>query len=467
MPMATEDTIRAHETSARPQESGRAPRPAAAPAGGSRVVLVGVNHETAPIAVREKIAIPTSRLAEATQRLAAQPGVREAMIVSTCNRVELLTVQDPSAHGPATGVSEAVMRFFGEFFPVDTTELRPHVYERADHDAISHLFRVASSLDSMVVGDAQILGQVKQAWTVAREVGAIPSADAAEANGAGGSILDPLLQRAFFVAKRVRTETNVGSSNVSVASVAAELARKIFGSLAGKTILMVGAGKMSELTARHLIQQGANTLLVSNRTEARAEKIVDGLRTPAITTGIIPFNQLHEQAYRADIILTSTGAAALGGGVIFNPIHARALLQRRKNRPVFFIDIAVPRDVSPAVNELDGCFVYDIDDLQEVAAENQASRSREAAAAESIVAQEVAAWRERLSLAPATEAIKELMAAAEALRQQELDRLTHKLAANPLATDQLASIEAAMKALTAKLLHPQIAALKAQQKRGA
>jgi glutamyl-tRNA reductase len=188
-----------------------------------------------------------------------------------------------------------MLAFLNDYLNVRTPEIQPHVYEFREREAIRHLFRVASSLDSMVVGEPQILGQVKQAWTVAHEVGAVKST------------LDPLLQRAFSVAKKVRTETHIGSSTVSIASVAAELARKIFGSLTGKTILLVGAGKMSDLAARHLIQQGATTLLVSNRTEARAQAIADALRTPAITTGVIPLDQLHEQSYRADIVITSTG----------------------------------------------------------------------------------------------------------------------------------------------------------------
>jgi glutamyl-tRNA reductase len=462
--MPTETTTRQQTHRSEPEIPTPPARPAAAPP--ASLVVVGINHETAPIEVRESIAIPTSRLAEATRRLAAQPGVREAMIVSTCNRVELLTVHDPVTAPSAEDPAVRALRFFAEFFHVPPADLRPHVYEHRELAAIAHLFRVASSLDSMVVGDAQILGQVKQSWTTAREVGAIAPAEPAAGQGSAPSVLDPLLQRAFFVAKRVRSETQIGSSNVSVASVAAELARKIFGSLSAKTILLVGAGKMSELTARHLIQLGANTLLVSNRTQARAEKVADALRTPQITTGIIPYNQLHEQSHRADIILTSTGAAALGGGPIFEPAHAVALLQRRRNRPVFFIDIAVPRDVAPAVNKIEGCFLYDIDDLQEVASESRARRSREAVAAETIVHEEAALYRDRLAQAPAAEAIRQLLAAAESTRQQELLKLTGRLTASPLSLDQLAAIDAATKALAAKLLHPQIAALKAAQKAG-
>jgi glutamyl-tRNA reductase len=406
----------------------------------SKLLLLGVNHTTAPIDVRERLAIPIARLADATRTLAHQPGVREAIILSTCNRVELLTVQDAETQ-PDNKPTPGMLSFLHDYLNVPLNDIQPHVYEFREREAIRHLFRVASSLDSMVVGEPQILGQVKQSWSVGREVGAVKTT------------LDPLLQRAFSVAKKVRTETQIGSSTVSIASVAAELARKIFGSLSAKTVLLVGAGKMSDLTARHLIQQGCTTLLVSNRTEDRAQKIADSLRTPAITTGVIPFGQLHEQSHRADIIITSTGA-----GQIVHPDHARSLLHRRKNRPVFFIDIAVPRDVAPAVNDIEGCFVYDIDDLQQVAAQNQAVRSREAEAAESIVSKEVNRYSERLAFThgPA-EAIKQLMLEAESLRQAELARLS---AQQPLTPEQFAAVDRATKSLAAKLLHPQIAALR-------
>lgn len=420
-----------------------------------KLLLLGVNHTTAPINIRERLAIPMHRLADATRMLAQQPGIREALILSTCNRVELLTVQDDGAINDALDADGAapmlsMVHFLNEYLQVETADIQPHVYEFRERDAIHHLFRVASSLDSMVVGEPQILGQVKQSWTVGREVGAVKST------------LDPLLQRAFSVAKKVRTETQIGSTTVSVASVAAELARKIFGSLSGKTVLLVGAGKMSDLTARHLIQQGAITLLVSNRTESRAQLIADALRTPSITTGVIPLDQLHEQAHRADIVITSTGA-----GQVFTPENARLLLQRRKNKPVFFIDIAVPRDVAPAVNDLDGCFVYDIDDLQQVAMQNKAVRNHEAEAAESIVSREVARYSDRLSHSSSTEAIKQLMLEAEALRQHELTRTAQQLARQPLTTEQMAAVDRLTKSLTGKLLHAQIAALRDEASEGA
>ncbi len=415
------------------------------------LLLVGVNHTTAPLDVRERLAIPIARLADATRSLAGQPGIREALILSTCNRVELLTVTESSNGIEDSTAPATALNFLQHYLNIPTAAVTPHLYTLREREAIRHLFRVASSLDSMVVGEPQILGQVKESWNIAREVGAISSTEAFS------SMLDPLLQRAFSVAKRVRTETQIGSSSVSIASVAAELARKIFGSLANKTILLVGAGKMSDLAAKHLIQQGANTLLVSNRTEARAEKIADTLRTPDITTGVIPFSQLHEQTHRADIIITSTGA-----GQVFSPDNGRTLVHRRRNRPVFFIDIAVPRDVNPAVNDLEGCFVYDIDDLQQVAQENQIQRSREAETAESIVQLEAERYGERLDQAPATEAIKQLQQSAEALREAELARTAQRLANlnAPLTPEQHSAIEHLTRSLINKLLHPQIIALR-------
>ena len=426
---------------------------------GSSLLLLGVNHTTAPVDVRERLAIPAARLPEATRTLAHQPGIREALILSTCNRVEFLIAHEPGREtGPALAETNApppLARFLHDYFALPAATLTPHLYQFREREAIRHLFRVASSLDSMVVGEPQILGQVKASWTVAREVGAIQSTTAS------GSQLDPLLQRAFSVAKRVRSETQIGSSSVSIASVAAELARKIFSSLAGKTVLIVGAGKMSDLAARHLIAQGATTLLVANRTEARAERIADGLRTPTITTGVIPLDQLHAQAHRADVIITSTGAAATGAdGHVFTPEHARSLLQRRRNRPVFFIDIAVPRDVSPEVNRLEGCFVYDIDDLQQVAVDHQRSRTHEAAEAERIVSAETERYNARLEAGPSIEAIKQLQISAEHVRQAELARTAQRLAATPLTAEQQAAVEALTRSLTAKLLHPQLATLR-------
>ena len=250
----------------------------------------------------------------------------------------------------------------------------------------------------MVVGEPQILGQVKQSYTVAREVGAV------------SSTLEGLLQRAFTVAKKVRSETEIGSASVSIASVAVDLARKIFGSLKGKTVLLVGAGEMSELAARHLIQHGAANIIITNRTLARAEKLAAELRRPTCTTRVLPFEELYAQADRADIVISSTGAPQK----IFGRSHGQHMLQRRRNRPMFFIDIAVPRDVDPRMNEVEGCFVYDIDDLHQVAQSNLAGRSREAEQAEAIVAKEVDKFQQRLNVRDSVPAILALQQNAEA-----------------------------------------------------
>ncbi len=411
------------------------------------LVLVGVNHNTAPLEVRERFAIPGTRLAEATRALVHQPGVREAMIVSTCNRVELLTSMDPISASdglplpPIAG--HRLQRFLQEFFAVPLNSLGPHLYEFQEREAVRHLFRVASSLDSLVVGEAQILGQVKESWTVARDVGAI------------AETLDPLLQRAFSVAKKVRTETQIGSSSVSVASVAVDLARKIFGTLNGKQVLIVGAGKMSELAARHLIQHGASTVLIANRTEARARQLASDLDTK-IPTQIIPFNSLAEQAHRADIVITSTGAG--GSHKLFTPAQGKLFLERRRNRPMFFIDIAVPRDVDPGLNKVDGCFVYDIDDLQQVAMSNLASRSKEAAAAEAIVSREVERYHARLNTLDAVPTIRALQQQAEELRRAEVARSGTKL--DGLTGAQQEAVEALTRSLTAKLLHAPMTAIR-------
>src|ERR1700691_1233685 len=291
------------------------------------IVLLGLNHKTAPIELRERLAIGPQQLVEATRSLAQAPGVLEGMILSTCNRVELLTSLAPDAPN--------LLDFVGSYFHIEPELLTPHVYEYTQEHAVRHLFRVACSLDSMVIGEPQILGQVKSSYLAARSAGAIRGH------------LDKVLQRAFVVAKRVRTETQIGSSSVSIASVAVELARKIFGSLEGKKVLLVGAGKMSEQAARHLVGQGAGTVLVANRPHARAEQMAQRFRGKAIR-----FEDLYSSADQADIIITSTGSAQ----PVFRREHAHHFLQQRRGRPMFFIDIAVPRAVAPAGNNLERHF---------------------------------------------------------------------------------------------------------------
>lgn len=444
--MSAQSNLSQRLTIVRPAASESAPAESRA----GSLVLVGVNHTTAPLEVRERLSISAGRLPDAIRTLAHQPGVREALIVSTCNRVEFLTWQDES-HGPA---NPRLLQFLHEYFALAADSVEPHLYEFRDREAVRHLFRVASSLDSMVVGEPQILGQVKDSYTVARECGAV------------STTLEPLLQRAFSVAKRVRTETQIGSSSVSIASVAVDLARKIFGSLQGKSVLLVGAGKMSELAARHLIQQGATSILVVNRTQEKAaliaghiseqisQQIAHDPHALACSTEVIPFDQLHSQAARADIVISSTGAE----GHIFTRSDGQRFLANRRNRPMFFIDIAVPRDVDPKMNQVEGCFVYDIDDLQQVAAAHLADRSRECATAESIVSFEVEKYREQLAIREAVPAIVALQQQAEAMRQAELARAAKRLA--NLTPEQQAAVDALTRSLTAKLLHPQIVDLR-------
>jgi glutamyl-tRNA reductase len=383
--------------------------------------LLGVNHNSAPIDVRERLAIAPGRLADATRSLLHHPGVREGLILSTCNRVELIMEHESASD---------LHSFLSDYFSVPTSVLAPHLYEFREQEAVRHLFRVASSLDSMVVGEPQILGQVKESYTVAREVGAV------------SSTLERLLQSAFTVAKKVRTETEIGSSSVSIASVAADLAKQIFGSLKGKQVLLVGAGKMSELAARHLIAQGASSILVANRTPERAQRLAEQFHGLAV-----PFADLQHHAPKADIIVTGTGAREH----LFNVREAQAILHARRGRPVFFIDIAVPRDVDPAVNRVEGAFVYSVDDLQQVAAKNMDARAEEAAAAEQIVSDEVDRFAARLQTLDAVPGILALQQHAEQLRLTELDRARAKLGS--LTPEQQEAVDALTRSMMNKFLH--------------
>ena len=393
-----------------------------------KLVIVGVNHKTAPIALRERIAISREELPETTRALAALPGVTECMIVSTCNRVELLAAVDGTAD---------LTDFLHQHFGLERSLLEPHIYEQRDRDAVRHLFRVAASLDSMVVGEPQILGQVKEAFAVARATGTVAGQ------------LEHLLQSAFAAAKKVRSETQIGSNSVSIASVAVEMARKIFGSLQGRTVFLVGAGKMSELAARHLVQQGAGTILVSNRTQERARLMAEEFHGR-----VIPYDQLYEAATEADIVISSTGAPH----PIFRKEHGLRFMQKRRNRPMFFIDIAVPRDVDPEMNKVEGVFVYDIDDLQAVAAAHMEERSREAGDAEALIAAEVERFHERQRAVNVAPAIVALQHQAEEIRQAEIKRVQARL--GTLTPEQVTALEALTRGLVNKFLHPPMQALK-------
>jgi glutamyl-tRNA reductase len=390
--------------------------------------LIGVNHESAPLEVRERLAVTDAQLPDAIRSLVQQPGVDEGMVLSTCNRVEVLA---------STRQGADLRSFLGHYFGINPSALTSHIYEFEQREAIRHVFRVASSLDSMVVGEAQILGQVKEAYAIARGLGAVHSA------------LEALLSRAFAVAKRVRTETAIGSSSVSVASVAVQLAEKIFGSLENRTVYLIGAGKMAELAARHLIAHGAKNIIVSNRTLSRAEDLAESFGGRAV-----PFEEMYETADHADIILTSTGAT----DPIFRREHGERFRKDRRNRPMFFIDIAVPRNVHPDINKLDGMFVYDVDDLQSVATDNAAERKREAERAEKIIELEVDRFTSRLKTLAVVPTILSLQEYCETIRQAEIDRIRGRLGS--ISPDQEAAIEAMTRGIINKLLHTPITTLK-------
>lgn len=390
--------------------------------------IIGVNHNSAPLEVRERLAVTDAQLADVVRSLVKQPGVDEGMVLSTCNRVEVLTSARQGAD---------LRSFLHSYFGVDAGSLNSHLYEFQQREAVRHVFRVAASLDSMVVGEPQILGQVKEAYSVARSMGAINSA------------LEALLSRAFAVAKRVRTETAIGSSSVSVASVAVELAEKIFGSLEDRTVYLIGAGKMAELAARHLMARGAGRIIVTNRTHQRAMELAESFG--AI---VVPYESLHHSAEQADIIVTSTGAAE----PLFRREHGETLRSRRRNRPVFFIDIAVPRNIAPEVNELDGLFVYDIDDLQAMASKNTDDRKKEAERAEKIVEVEVERFAQRMKSLAVVPTILSLQEYCETIRQAEIDRIRGRL--GHITPEQEAAIEAMTRGIINKLLHTPITTLK-------
>ena len=395
-----------------------------------KIVVAGVNHKTAPVEIREQLAIAPERLAEATRSLVEHSGVREALILSTCNRVEIVACHDLP--------NPDLLGFLQRYFAIDASLLRPHVYQHNEAEAVRHIFRVAASLDSMVVGEPQILGQVKESYSVARSVGAVQMH------------LDRLLQSAFAAAKKVRTETQIGSSSVSIASVAVDLAKKIFGSLEGKCVMLVGAGKMSELAARHLIQQGTGSVFVANRTHERALRLAQNIGGRAIR-----FEDLYATADQADIVITSTGSTEF----LFRREHGQQFLHRRRNRPMFFIDIAVPRDVDPEMNRVEGLFLYDMDDLQSVASSNLADRAREAQRAEELIAEEVAHFLKRVHAIHIAPTVVRLQQAVEELRKAELRRAQSRL--QSLTPEQQAVVEALTRGLMNKFLHLPLQAIKA------
>jgi glutamyl-tRNA reductase len=396
------------------------------------VVLVGVSHKTAPVDIREKLHFPEPRLPEALQLLRSQYEFQQSMILSTCNRVEVLI----HAADTAAGVRQ-VKDFICDFHQLPHESLQKFLYDFTHVDAVRHVFRVASSLDSMVLGEPQILGQVKNAFTTAQNAGTI------------GSELSQLMTRAFFVAKRVRSETAIASSAVSIGYAAVELAKKIFNELSGKTVLILGAGKMSELAAKHLSSSGISTVLVWNRTYERAIELARVFYGEAIRP-----EELFKHIERADILISSTGSP----NFILTKADGERIIHLRRNRPVFIIDIAVPRDVDPQINKVSNIFLYDIDDLRNVIDANLRQRQREAQSAEEIVRQEVDSFLEHSRTRDVTPAIVALRAQWEAVRREELSRNRKRLGA--LTPDQEAALDNLTQSLMNKLLHGPISELK-------
>ena len=393
------------------------------------IQLIGVNYSRTPLALREKLAIPEARLPEALEELRQCHGLLEGMLLSTCNRVELLA---------RTQNDNADLRgFLCRRAGIQRSELEPYLYEYHDEEAVRHIFRVASSLDSMVFGESQILGQVKRSYGAAKAAGTIRSE------------FDWLLPHAFAVAKRVRSKTAIGSSSISIASVAADLAAKIFGSMNQTTLLLVGAGKMSELAARHLLAHGATSVLVANRTFDSAQALASLFHGRAI-----PFEDLHDACHLADIVITATGAES----AIFRREHGELFLKRRRNRPMFFIDIAVPRNVDPGLGELDGIFVYDIDALQQLASTNTQKRLGEAEHAEAIVNLEVERFYSRMEARRAAPTILLLQQYFENIRQSELQRIRGRL--GELNMTQEAAVETLTRGMVNKLIHAPMVALR-------
>src|SRR5579884_348667 len=355
-----------------------------------KLALTGINHRTAPVQVREKLAFRTEDIPKALGWLQSR-GVREALILSTCNRVEIAAALPPGVS--ADTLLDGLVAGRDGLTP---EALQPHLYFFEDADAIRHLFRVAASLDSMIVGEPQILGQLKQAYVQARD------------NGFLGGVLDTVLTRAFNVAKRIRSETEIGQSAVSVSYAAVELAREIFGSLHQKSVLILGAGKMSEGAARHLLRAGASEILIANRTAERAREVAE-----LFGGEIVPYENFPQRLGEVDIVIASSAAP----GYVIGPEMVRRAIEARKNQPMFLIDIAVPRNIDPAVNDLEHAFLYDIDDLQRLTGRNLQARKEVAEQAESIVAEEVARLESRLRARELAPTIVSLQEQFEAIRQ--------------------------------------------------
>ena len=392
------------------------------------IVLVGVNHKSAPVEVRERLALTEDACANGLRNLVDGDVVREGLIVSTCNRVEVLA---ETASERLNDSIERVHLFITGGNDLPRSFFETHLYQHTDDQAIRHLFRVTSSLDSMVVGEPQVLGQVRRAYSIALEA------------GTAGRILNRLVHHAFRVAKRVRNETGIGANAVSISYMAVELGRKIFDSLAGHTALLIGAGEMAELSARHLLNAGVTRVLLANRTEERAERLATELGAETVN-----FDGLSDYLVEADIIICSTAADQY----VVTEAMAREALSKRRNRPSFFIDISVPRNIDPAVGKIPNVFVFDIDDLESVISSNIREREREAERAELIIESEIMQFQQTLRVLDIGPTIGALRNKLQDIARLELTRQRNRL--GPLTAEQESAVEALLVSTVNKISHP-------------
>ncbi len=396
------------------------------------LLLVGANHRSAPMDLRERLHVPRHALPQTLEELKRVEGVEEGLLLSTCNRTELL-----ARFNGCNSDEEPLIHFLSQRHSLAVEDLKPHLYRLRDLDAVRHLFRVAASLDSLVLGEPQILGQVKEAYLASRECRAL------------GTVLGGLMQHAFAVAKKIRTRTGIARNPVSVSQVAVSLAKQIFGTLTGKTVMLLGAGEMSELAAQRLLQEGVRTVIVSSRTYERAGELAQRFRGVAV-----PFERFAEHFESVDIVISSTGAPHF----VLQYEQIVSLMRHRRGRPVFLIDIAMPRDIDPRVNSLDNVYLYDIDDLEKVATANRREREQDSEMAESLIEQEVAAfssWFRTLEVGPAIAALRE-----HCLRLQETE-LEHFLKKHQeLSGDFRQDLQVWLRGLVNKLLHEPTVRLK-------
>jgi glutamyl-tRNA reductase len=370
------------------------------------LLLVGLSHRTTPVELRERLDFQARGLETALKALAGRGSTHEAAVISTCNRAEVYVACDDAA---ATRADLAA--FFCEFHGVDRATVLPHMYDLVDLEAARHLFRVAAGLDSLVVGEPQILGQVKDAYTAANDAQSV------------GTLLNRLFHSSFAVGKRVRSETGLGAGAVSVSFAAVALARKIFGDLKGRNVAVVGAGEMGKLTAQHMKSQGVQQVTIVSRTMAHSARTAEAIGGASAA----PWEEIDAVLGASDIVITATGAAA----PILTKAHIETIMRPRRNRALFIIDIAMPRDVEPAAGEIEQVFLYNIDDLQATVRENLARRSSEVARAEAVVAEEVerfGAWFRSRGAIPTVVALRQHF---EAIRRAELERLEFKMASLP------------------------------------